>query len=256
MRTGQRLSRNEIELVLHRAAELDRVEDGPDELDIVAVQAAATEAGLSPASVCQALAELRAGTLRRSEGPERRLLGPPSLVVRRLVPGPREMVRDSLHRFLCAQLFELQRDFGEVTSWVRREGLLPALRRRLDVNHRLALNGVRHLRAALDSGHGDDGRHVMVSLVADVGEQRQAHAWLLASGATAGAAVVGLTAAVAGLDPVTLLSLPAGAGLALGGHRWGLAQYRRQVASIEAFLAGFLDRLERRPSLAPGPSLP
>ncbi len=255
-RSGQQLTQADIALVLRRAAELDRVEDAADRLDMVAVQAAAVEAGLSRASVCQALAELRVGALTRRDEPGRGLLGSSSLVVHRLVPGPLEAVRASLYRFLSSQLFELHRDFGDVTHWARRDGLVPALRRRFDVNHRLTLATVRHLQVALAPGQGDDGRQVMVNLVADVGEHRSAHASILAWGTAAAAGVTGFTAVGVGLDPLLLASLPVSVGLVAGSHRWGLAQYRRQVHRIETALAGLLDRLERRPALTAGQRFP
>lgn len=247
---GQQLSQADIGLVLCRAADLDRSNDSSDRLDEAAVEAAALEAGLSRASVCQALAELRAGTLRPGGGPTQGLLGPSTLVVRRLVPGPLEAVRRSVDGFLGGQLFELQRDLGEVTRWARRDGLLPSLRRSLDLNHRLTLSGVRRLDLALAPDQGHDGGRVMVSLVADVAEQRRAHAWLLGGGAAAGAGVVGATAATVGLEPLLVMTLPVSAGFVVGSHRWGLARYRDEVGRIETALAGLLDRLERRPAVA------
>ena len=247
--SGQPLTQADISLVLRRAAELDRTDDPGDRLDVAAVEAAAVEAGLSRASVCQALAELRVGTLRADAHPGRALLAPSSLVVRRLVPGPLDTVRRSVHRFLGDQLFVLQRDLGEVTRWARRDGLLPSLRRSLDLNHRLTLATVRRLDVAIASDQGDDRSRVMVSVVADVSEHRTTQAWLLGGGVAAAAGVMGATVATVGLDPLLLVSLPTGAGLVVGGHHWGQVRYAQEVGRIETALAGLLDRLERRPAL-------
>ena len=249
---GRQLSRADLELVLRRAAELDRSDEGPEALDFALVEAAALEAGLSRASVCQALAELRVGTLVRAAGSRRRVLGPSSLEVRRLVPGPLDAVRAGVHCFLQEQLFDLRRDFGEVTRWERRDGLVPTLRRRFDVNHRLTLTTVPRIQVALAADQGDDGRRVMVNLVADVAEHRNAQGWLVAAGATAAAGVTGVTIASVGIDPLLLASLPVSAGLVGGSHRLAAAQYRQQVGRIETALAGFLDRLEHRPAIAAG----
>ncbi len=250
---GGGLTQDEIALVLRRAAELDREQEVPAALDVATLEAAAVEAGLSRASVCQALAELRVGALeheRRRRLPDG-LLGPARLEVRRLVPGPVELVERELRAFLRSQLFEQRRHLGERTIWDRRQGLLAGLRRRLDLNGRLVLNGVRQLEVAVAPEPGNDGRPVMVSLVADVGEQRTASAWYLGGGAAAGAGVGAGAALVPGLDLLVLASLPVAAGAALGGHRLGRYHYRREVGEIELALAGVLDRLEHRPVPAP-----
>jgi hypothetical protein len=242
---GGQLSQEEIAVVLRRAAELDRTQDESDRLDTAAVEAAAVEAGLSRPAVCQALAELRVGAIEPSPGAGQRvLLGPALLTVRRVVPGPLEAVKREMWAYLSAQLFEQRRDFGERTVWTRREGLLPSVRRSLDLNHRLTLNGVRSLQLALAEPPDGAGR-VLVSVEADVGEQRLAHVWLAAGGATVGVGVVGGSLLI---DLVaTIASLPISAGLVVGGHQLGRSYYRREVGKIETALAGLLDRLEHRP---------
>lgn len=240
-------------MVLRRAAQLDRSDDDAGRLDAVAVEAAAVEAGLSREAVCLALAELRVGALEDVGAPARRaLLGSASLVVRRVVPGPLPAVERELRGYLAAQLFEQRRHFGDRTVWSRREGLMPSLRRSLDLNHRLSLNGVRQLEVALaDEPETVQGR-VVVRLDADVGEQRTAQGWMLGGGAAAGAGVVGGTALLADLL-VVLASLPIGTGLVVGGHVLGRTHYTSQVAKIETALAGLLDCLEHRPVRPPRP---
>jgi hypothetical protein len=253
---GEGLTQDEIALVLHRAAELDREQETTTDLDVATVEAAAVEAGLSRASVCQALAELRVGALAE---PDRRrlpdgLLGPARLAVRRLVPGPVEAVERELHGFLRSQLFERRRHLGDRTVWDRREGMLPTFRRRLDLNGRLLLNGVRRLEVAVAPEPDTEGGRVMVSLVADVGEQRAASAWYLGGGGAAGAGAVAGAALVPGLDLLVLASLPVAAGATWAGHWLGRYHYRREVGRIETALAGVLDRLEHRPAPSPAPA--
>ena len=246
---GPRLSEEQVAAVLRRAAELDVGDEDTGRLDVAAVEAAALEAGLSQQAVCQALAELRVGALEAARPPARAtLLGPASLVVRRAVPGPLAAVEHEVESYLCAQLFEQRRNFGDRAVWVRREGLMPSLRRSLDLNHRLSLNGVRRLEVALAEEPTGARRRVVVCLEADVSDQRAAHGWLLGGGAAAGTAAVAGAALVPGFDLLLLASLPVGAGLAIGGHLTGRAQYCREVGRIETALEGLLDRLEHRPA--------
>src|SRR5918995_2659393 len=65
-RRQARLTSEEVARVLHRAAEIDAAADGldgADHYDAAAIEQAAEEVGLSPASVRQAVAELRVGAL-------------------------------------------------------------------------------------------------------------------------------------------------------------------------------------------------
>lgn len=247
---GGRLTQEQIATVLRRAAELDQDQGPDDRLDAAAVEAAAIEAGLTSASVCQALAELRVGALDVGSPSRDGLLGSSSLTVQRTVPGPRSSVEGAVRAWLSSQLFEQRRHFGDRTLWQRREGMLANVRRHLDVNHHLALNGVRSLELAVAEPPTADGE-VLVRFRADVGEQRTAHAWLIAGGAVAGAG--GAAGGLLLVDPLALAlvaSLPAGAGLAFGGHRAGRRYYRREVGKIETALAGLLDRLQHRPTVA------
>src|SRR5437763_13338546 len=70
---GERLDEDQIALVIRRASELDgQVLAGQAGLDLVLLEQAAVEAGLSRQSVRRAVAELRAGTLALDPGPGRR----------------------------------------------------------------------------------------------------------------------------------------------------------------------------------------
>ncbi len=173
---GGRLTQEQIARVLCRAAELDRGQGEDDCLDSAAVEAAAIEAGLSSTSVCQALAELRVGALEPVLPGRSGLLGPPSLTVKRVVPGPRSSVEGAVRAWLSGQLFEQRRHFDDRELWARREGVVASVRRSLDLNHRLALNGVRQLEYALAAPPDGDGQ-VVVRLQADVRDQQVAHAW-------------------------------------------------------------------------------
>ena len=263
---GERLDDWEVSLVLRRAAELDhRPASGPPGVDLEAVEEAAAEVGLSPASVRRAVAELRAGALTAAPGPaSRRVLGPPTLTVWRAVPGPAPAVTAWLHDFLGRQLFCLRRDQDGpaprgpnersglrgpnawFSLWERRDDMAAGLRRGLDSfrERRLVLNDVHRLQVAVveEPGGGD---RVVVRLELDVRSARWTQTAVVASGGALGAAVVAgwlLT----GPDPATALALPAAGGVVVGGHRMGNWFYRRQVAELELAAEGVLDRLERR----------
>ena len=127
MPDGSSLTQDQIALVLRRAAELDRDlgSIGPaGGLSPEAVEEAAVEAGLSRVAVRRALAELQSGLLQTPARPARSLLGPPTFELSRAVPGPPERVERQLHAFLRDQLFEMRRDMGSRTTWIRRRAAL------------------------------------------------------------------------------------------------------------------------------------
>jgi hypothetical protein len=243
------LSQEQVALVLRRAAELDRDlgMSAPPGLDEAAVEQAALEAGLSRVAVRRALAELRAGMLDvppahrdRSRG----ILGPAVITLTRTVPGPAGAVERELHRFLEAQLFEIRRDMGSRTIWVRRRGIEATARRAVDraVTRKLILKDVHNVDASVVE---HDEEWVLVRLDVDVLAVRHTQGTITGSAAVAGGGLAAVTAAAAGLHPAFLLVAAAGAGIAGGGHRLGSKLYRRRVGEVESGVAGFLDRLER-----------
>jgi hypothetical protein len=249
------LSQEQIALVLRRAAQLDLESCPPGTgLDVVALEQAAAEAGISTPSVRRALAELRAGLLERPPPPRRAWLGPPTLTVCRTLPGPAVTVQHELHRFLARELFELRRDFGPRTAWVARRGLDARVRRTLDrsVQRRLLLRDVQFVELSVVDEPGSEGGRVLVRLDIDVRAMRRTQGKVAGGGAALGGGIAALTAGLVGIDPVLLLSTAAGAGIAAGGHRAGSALYRNRVGEIESAVAGMLDRLERPASRRPG----
>ena len=246
MPDGPSLTQNQIALVLRRAAELDRDlgSIGPaGGLDAEAVEQAAVEAGLSRAAVRRALAELQAGLLETPARPSRRLLGPPTFELSRTVPGPQDRVERMLHDFLRDQLFEIRRDMGNRTTWIRRRGLEATTRRVIDraVQRRLILREVNHLDVCLI----DEEDWVLVRLEVDVLAVRHAQGKVAGAATVAGGGLAVGTVAAAGLHPVFLLVGSAGVGCAGVGHWMGTRLYQRRVGELEAGLAGVLDRLER-----------
>ena len=247
---GDRLDDEQIALVIRRATELDgQSSAGQAGLDLVLLEEAAVEAGLSRESVRRAVAELRAGALGVDSGPspKRTGLGPTNLTVARCVPGPFAAVDDILRRFLAKEQFHLRRDLGSSSSWTRRQDVGARVRIQYDksIHRRLLLRDVEHVELAVVEEPGDRGM-VMVKLAVDVKPLRRAHRVAVGQGAGAGAFAAGVGAVVLGM-PEAIVVIPAAAasGLAVG-HRVGTRSYRTTIADLETALEGYLDTVERR----------
>ncbi|MDQ6724819.1 MAG: hypothetical protein M3066_01380 [Actinomycetota bacterium] len=249
---GDRLDEDQIALVLRRATELDgQAHAGQAGLDLVRLEEAAVEAGLSRQSVRRAVAELRAGALGvDSRGETRRSgLGPTTLTVSRCVPGPARVVDDILRRFLQREQFHLRRDFGNNSSWDRRQDMRAKVRVSLDksVHRRLVLREIEHAEIAVVEEPGSDGGVVMVKLAVDARPLRRAHRVAVGRGAAVGVvATLGGLAMFGAVDALILLPVATGSGVAVG-HVVGSSRCRSGVDDLETALEGYLDGLERRP---------
>lgn len=225
------LDQEQVAQVLRRAAELDGQLERPSSgLDPVVVEEAAVEAGLSRGAVRQALAELRAGALPGSDT-RRSLVGPASVVVQRALPAPSSVVRAELERFLRSQLFARSRQVGERQRWVRREGLVPNLRRTLDFKRNLVLTSVRSLDLSVVD-QDDEGRRTIVRLEADLGAVLRQHRAALVGGAAMGGVVAGGSVVAVGLQAL-VLSAPAGAGIAWSALAGARSSHRRTTTTVE-----------------------
>lgn len=243
---GRELSHDDVALVLRRASELDTRLGAPADpgIDEATLEQAAVEAGLSPAAVHRALAELRSGLLdpggRRHHG----LLGEPRLTICRTVPGPVDAVDRHLRRFLAGQLFELRRDRPTTATWVRRRGLEACARRAVDraVQRRLILREVHHVDLTLAQQGGD---WVLVRLDLDVLAIRHHQGRITGSTAAVGGGMMLTTVALSGVSTAFLAAAAAGTGLAAVGYRTGARLYRDRVGEIASGVNGVLDLLER-----------
>lgn len=243
----EELTEDQVALVLRRAAELDRDLAAPvpyARLDAAAVEQAAVEAGISQPAVRQAMAELRVGLLDTPDRPHRGLLGAGAFTLCRTVPGPLPAVQQQLHRFLHHELFELRRDQGHYTTWMRRRGLEANARRAIDraVQRRLVLREVHHVDVSLVE-HDTDW--VLVRLDVDVLAIRHRQGTIAGSATFAGSSLAATTALVSGVRPGFMVASAVGLGIAGAGHWVGTGVYRRRVGDISSGLAGMLDRLER-----------
>jgi hypothetical protein len=254
---GDRLDEDQIALVIRRATELDgQTHAGQAGLDLVLLEQAAVEAGLSRESVRRAVAELRAGTLSVDAGRDdgarrpRTRLGPSSVTVARCVPGPAADVDGILRRFLAKELFDLRRDLGTHSTWTRRQDVGARVRISYDrsMHRRLRLRDAEQVEIAVVEEPGSDDRLVVVKMTVGVRPLRRVHRVALGKGV-----VVGGGAAIAGLalltTPEALVAVPvvAASGLAAG-HAIGTSRYRSLVDDVRTALEGFLDGVERRPA--------
>lgn len=237
----ERLTPAEVQLVLRRAAELERRAPGDEALTPAEVTGLAAEAGLSPDAVRRALDEVRVGALAPPEPPRalERVLGPTTVVAERTLPGDPAAVQRRLEWLLRGQLLRKRRDLGARTIWEHAQGWLPQLRRSLDWSGTLVLRDAHTVEATvLDAGAG----RVTVRLGADVGAlQRRV------IGGTALGAAGGLGAAVAlwAMGTPEVLEWLVAAGAVATGAIASLRGYRRGVGSTTDALEHLLDRVER-----------
>ena len=250
-RRDVRLTTDEVALVLRRAAELEALAEGPaagldDRYDADAVEAAATEVGLSPDAVRQAVAELRVGSLAQPPEPPRRRLaavtaaGSPLVAEQRVVAVEPRTALAVLDGLMRQQLFEpRRREDGGRTTYRPRFDLAAKLRRKLDFTGSLKLDEVVSVTTtASPSGDGS-----LVRIEAQLATSRST---VVGGSAAAGAAttlVTGVGGALLAEPALVVLSFPAGAAIGAGalrvrGRRWD--QVRRDVNDALTLL---LDRV-------------
>lgn len=249
---GDRLTDEETALVLRRAVELhSQADPDPGGLDAATLEDVAVEAGLSREAVRRALAELRLGTLVAAPAPRRRrpprLFGPGTLAVSRVVPYPAAAAEDAVRAYLEGQLFHVLRGTGGRSLWAPRQDLKASVQRSIDrkVQRRLVLGDVSRVQVAVVSEPGSGELRALVHLEVDVRDVRRASTSMVVTGGAVGAAALGGSLLVAGLDPVTAAAVPAGAAIAFAGHRMGASHYRERVSAIDIALQGMFDGLER-----------
>jgi hypothetical protein len=246
----ERLTPRKVQLVLRRAAELDQRTPTDEAMSPAEIEALASEVGLSPAAVQQALAEVRAGALAepRQPGALERVLGDRTIVVERTVRGNAAEVQRRVERALRGQMLRKQRDFGARSLWEHAPGWLPALRRSLDWAGTLALGDARTIEVSVvDAGDGDSGaeRRSRVRFTVDVGALQRR----VVAGASLGTAV-GVAAALVLWAMNTPLPFEwlAAAGATATGSIASVRSYRRQMTTTANALERLCDALEHEPT--------
>ncbi|HEY3141338.1 MAG TPA: hypothetical protein VGJ86_09415 [Acidimicrobiales bacterium] len=251
----QRLNQAELALILRRAAELE--DDGgrlggsvTDHFDIEAVEAAASEVGLSPLAVRRALAELRAGALPevapspRRVAPGSRLVGTRSVVETRMVRATPEVTHAALDQFLRHHNFECRRRLLNKAIYRARYDVVAYGRWLLNVGGVRRVTGVDAIEVTVEPVGGDGGG-AMVRMVATL---RPGLTPLVVAASGSGvmvAGIAGLVALVTREPAVLLVGSTAGGAMALGGFgvrgRWR----RRRGEQIGEVLAAVLDGLDQ-----------
>ena len=236
-----------VAAVFARAAALD-LEHAPgtaplllDEDALVEIGAAV---GLTPGAVRQAVAEHRAGALAPAAVPPATWVGPRLAVVERRLGGDPVTIRRAVGRDLERQWFRRVRDQGERSVWSSRQDVAARVARRVDLRHRLVLEGVSAVVVTTVPCHDGD---VVVRLEADPAERRDDLRRGVAGTATA-AAAAGLGLALfesVGLDTAALLALPSAGAGAWGGRARARARYLDQLRRLADDLEALLDRVQR-----------
>lgn len=234
-----------VAAVFARAAELD-LQQAPGATPVLLDEDALVEigaaVGLTPGAVRQAVAEHRVGALVPPPTPPATWVGPRTAVAERRVPGDPHAVRRAVERDLELQWFRRVRGRGDRSVWVARTDLQARVARRVDLRHRLVLDGVSTVVLTTVECDGADS---VVRVEADPADRRHGLAWTVGGLTTGGATAGLLLGLLVDIDPALLLTLPT-AGLGAGG---GVVRARRtylgQLRSLGDHLEGILDRAER-----------
>ena len=243
------VSREQLEKVIHRAAELQfgRAEAG-ETLDVEEVQRIAEEVGLESRHVRQALAELRADALTPSRPEDRtlatRLWGEAVVVESRVVPGGPEEVQEKLRSYLSdRESLRCVRDRPGQQVWEPASDLMSQMQRGFDFSGRgyelAKTKTLTVLTQPLEEGR------TLVSLVADIRNTRAGHAlgWYGGIGVFALGTALG---AVLGENAAAYFVFPGVAtGVALVGTIGAAKTLARRRERLTLSVQGLLDRLER-----------
>jgi hypothetical protein len=246
--SDKRISREALERIIHRAAELHtKARDIGDQLTPDEVLELGKEVGIPTRHLQQALLEERArGVTAGDQGMLVKLAGPKRLSAARTVPGHAAEVETALSHWMTAEeLLTVKRRYPQGRSWEARKDLLAGLKRSLGGGGRYALARAKEILGRVEQL---EDRWCHVTLIADLSNTRTGRvaggAAFLASGATLTtiAVVLGVAAAVA--------VIPAVAGVA-----GGLAiarSHRSQVEHVQVAMEQVLDGLERDEIAVPG----
>jgi len=251
----QRLSSDDVAAIVQRAVEVqggassDEAAPSPAQgwhgghepagggIDLTTTQSVLRELGISDDATGQAIAEWRSGALADRERAPVATGWTPIAAVSRVLTRDVRIVHSRIETELRRQCFAPGRDPEGNQVWIARRGLVPQLRRSLDVNGTLALKAIPRLRADVRPALGGAGARV--TLAVDMQQTRKA---LIAT--LVGTPAVVTVAAVAVGEPLLVDAL--GAALTAGGvlgARSGLTKQRR---TIEESLHLVLEHITRQ----------
>lgn len=259
------ISREDLQLVIRRAAELYTEETDADErLSEAEVLQIADELGLPGRHVRQALYELPRN--RDSDGAVDRWFGPPAVVGTRVVPGKPSAVMDRLEDYLVTrELLQVLRRQGDKAVFNPAEDAISNVARAVRRPQR-QWQIARARRVLVEARPIPEGES-HVRLEVDVGNRRTR----AVTGGIVGGALVGLPLAAGAFFPVghivmdiagdaasyaaglvagaSVFAASVGAGMAVA-----RARFRSRVEDARLEIAGLLDRLEGGRKLDPPPA--
>jgi len=253
---ADKLSRQQVDFILRRAAEIDTTGDGAGDrggdeaLSVTDLMRLGEEAGLRREAIAQALTAARRGGVPEPEaGALVRTLGARQIVVSRTVPAPAESVRRAVDRFLREQLMTVRRHHGEKIEWERAQGIWPGLVRSLDFSKRYAFGLVSRVDTIIvEEGEG----LTSVTFQIDLTEMRRERLTHMGLRSLMAFALLGLggSAILPGFGIYDIVAL-AGGGVAAGGifaleRRRYLESRNRVALAPERFLDLLVQRQHRR----------
>jgi hypothetical protein len=248
-----KLTKAQLELVLRRAAELEKAsgQTGEELVSPEEIQRIGSEAGLSPEALQRALAEVKSGALVPATPPQPpsvvdRTIGPPRMVVERVVPGAIDDVRRRVQQFLKDQLLEIRRNYGDRIVWRRAEGFWPGFMRAFDFSHQYAMSqGIEVESSVTPAGEAD---RVRIRVSIDAASLRRNRTAAATTGIVAGTALaVGSFFMMPGHLPLELLVAAGGGATAFGSVMGSRNAYRKDLDRMRDVLERFLDDVEHGP---------
>ena len=246
--SGDRISREALERIIHRAAELQtKARDLGDHLTEQEVLELGKEVGIPARHLQQALLEERAKAVASSDrGLLVKLAGPRRLTAERTVPGAPDGVQQALSHWMTeGELLVVKRRYPQGTSWEARKDFLASMKRGLGVGGRkYALSRAKEVFGKVDKL--EEG-WCHVTLRADLSNTRRIR--LAGSGTffASGAALTTIAVVLAVATPVAVIPAVAGAAGAVAIAR----SNRSQIETVQVAMEQVLDRLERSEIIVP-----
>jgi hypothetical protein len=238
----EKLTPDQVKLVLRRAAELERKPVADDTLTPAQLEEIAKEVGISMPAVRQALAEVSATPVAPRTLADR-VIGPREIAVEREIKLPAAIAKARVVEFMDKQVMQVRRDLGDRVIWEKARGLMAAARTFADLGLRSVVVPKRAEIETQINAISDGETHVRI--IMRLPEQRAARARGAVISAAVGAAVA--IGAIAGqVHPIGLEI-----GLAAGGGAFGAGmvarareRYRRTQERASDGLERFLDMLK------------
>jgi hypothetical protein len=239
---GELISREALERIIHRAAELQAGEreigDGLTKDEVLAL---GKDVGIPGHYLQQALLEEQTRTVTVAQrGGWAWLTGPGMLSAARVVPGERAAVERALaHWMEQEELLQVKRRYADRTTWEPKSGAFASIQRALAGGRRYVLGRIPEVGGQvtpLEPGF------CLVQLSADVQRARRSRIGGAAALVSAGAlGTAGMIVAV--IEPAGLVLLPAA--LSALGAIPIVRTHRRENETVMVALEQVLDRLER-----------